>query len=793
MIGGALLAQGKQISTRQDLDFVSAELLEKTAEGEIIEGFPRFANISAKLNSAEGITAAVPSTAEIKTAKSAVPIDYPDLFGGKDMNGGAGGSILLTLGEWNQTLHDRTRQRILSEDNGFPKEWRDKGVPAPTFRGVATAHLSGDPGFWFGKNDPNMPTTTWRVMRRPRAPFWMPADENWHPTERETLVITPVANDDAWRFPAANPAAVIYELMTDPDIGAGYAADEMDLDAYIHAARILSREKLGISGQWTLSGPVKEFVKKICEVIDGVTFTDPVTGLRTIRLLRPDESLMLLPVTGTYPEGSRWHYQRFTQRRPDVVLHEGNASVAEANRASYAETVTHFHVKYTNDVTEEEGGVVEVDEAALGRKLGISKTEERDAKFVRSPVIARRIARREMRNKTKPPLTAKLRVGPTTRALRPYDVITLAFTDGSVPPGEYRVVKVPYGGTDGESLMLDVVDDVFSGKTVLGPDKPNVVWSGGSTALVLSANGPYVTFPGARTLRETGMTPAQVRALDSVVVSHLLSSPTPTSFWRATQRDGGAGEDWDALPGADIDPVSSAQLVRRYPPADVTTFLPGDLEFDRNAGSGLVPGSRILFVRPLRLTTDPWTLLRPAGSGAAAQGYSMSSLGAPQDAVAGAAMAMDTARKDEGEIGWQYREEMCVITAVGEDRSITVTRGLYGTTPAPLPKGTVAYLLPDKDEMYSVREAEEGFQVSGRYTPVNAAGRGVLTIESSGVAAEPRHDFPERPGRVSISDAEATAGLGQALALDAPADITITWRRRDAFLNRPSGFSAAWR
>lgn len=738
------------------------------------EAMPNIPNLAEKLNGEQSFGELVASSNEIKTGSSSFPTNYPKIFGGKDSGGGIGGGIEVTMGGWNQVLSAKAKERI--RVNSFPQDYIDLGIEVPNFRGIATAYMAGDPGFWFGRNDPNLPAAKIRVMRIPRAGLHLDDVVSFDDKEQQVKAIVPEKTDTFWRFPQANPAAAIYELLTDTDVGGGYRSSEIDLVSFTHCARILSRERMGLGILWTRQNKVGEIIKKIGEIVSGVVFLDPITGLVTMRLLRSDADLKVFRKYGwEYSEDSMWHASNFTPLRSDLHFTDANAKLLESSATTYATTTTHLTVKFKNDVTEEDTSIVEINDGALVRSDGLSNEDERDYSFIRSPEVARFVAQRELKQRSKPTIQVKLEIGPIARTIRPYDVVTLGMSDPSVPAGRYRVTKVPYGGTQEDEMVLELVDDVFSELSVASPKKPAVDWESRSTALVSSVNVPYLTMATYRDLFEYGLKPAEINAEDGGFPRHILSSPQIVSYWSASELSGGE-TDWALAGQADMPPVASAKLSRRYETSEAVFTIP----FDVNRGEGLKVGAEILFVRPSMDTVDKMTLIRPSGTGPVAGDYETNSTVAPQDAIGAAAMAMDDSRKADGNLSVQYREEVARITAVAENGDVTVSRGRVGTTPAPLPFGTWAFLLPDQEELHNVAEfTDPGFEVTGRHVPLNGSGQGIVAIDSNPMQSFGRHLLPERPARVTLSADGETAGLGDLLSLETAEDVSVSWSRRN--------------
>ena len=85
-----------------------------------------------------------------------------------------------------------------------------------------------------------------------------------------------------------NPAHIIRECLTDKEWGMGYAATDIDDDAFRAAADILYVEQMGISVLWQRENTIEAFVQDIVRHIDAALYVDRRTGKFVLKLIRDD-------------------------------------------------------------------------------------------------------------------------------------------------------------------------------------------------------------------------------------------------------------------------------------------------------------------------------------------------------------------------------------------------------------------------------------------------------------------------------------------------------------------------
>lgn len=208
-----------------------------------------------------------------------------DLFGGLNKDGGVVGQIRVYPGSGSQLYEPlllgagaALGEAVMPANP--PDGSHASGQPyicVAAFDGILGTTWPGGlkPGaprfnsFWWGNNSPTPRTVSFIVTRYPKQ------------LQPRVVIGNATAAD-------ANPVNVIWELLTDPVVGAGLDPALFDKPSFVNAAVQVINDQLGVSG--TIDTPTKlyDLIVDLLRHIDGVIFPDPVTGLYTMKLARPD-------------------------------------------------------------------------------------------------------------------------------------------------------------------------------------------------------------------------------------------------------------------------------------------------------------------------------------------------------------------------------------------------------------------------------------------------------------------------------------------------------------------------
>lgn len=228
-------------------------------------------------------------------------INNPNLFGGKEKEGGIQGGFFLYMGEKDQVLKPATSfstavgggigknfaglvKAILSGPVRIAKMRDLREIPGQVsmLRGIVTLHFNG----LISSMNPYPKEWAFRIRRTtagwhnaatwygPKATIWM-ADG---------------------KIMAMNPAHIILQLLTDPDWGAGEDMAEVNLESFVAAANTLCEEGFGLCLKWERKDDVDVYIKTVLDHIGGALFQDRESGLYTLKLLRGDYVKADLPL-----------------------------------------------------------------------------------------------------------------------------------------------------------------------------------------------------------------------------------------------------------------------------------------------------------------------------------------------------------------------------------------------------------------------------------------------------------------------------------------------------------------
>lgn len=345
-------------------------------------------------------------------------VNLPDFFGGKDKGGGLGGGGTVNLLVGNDT---DPVSPVIDTNIGLP--------PTPGFRRIANVFLNN---FEIG-NDQFVDPFNFTVVRIPTG------------LGSTTPIITNnFGNDDA------NPAEVIFELLTEHTWGAGLSPALIDLTNFKDVADKLAAEDFGISLIWDSKKTIEDMILDILRQIDAVLFNDIVTGLFTLTLIRDDLDIPSLP-----------------------VLDQDNISSLESySRGALDETVNEVKVVYTGEAFASK--TAQAHELANFNMQGedvISSTFQYPG--INDSFRAADVAFRELRSLSFPLARIKLKANRESFSLRPGDAFKFTWPPLGIVDLVMRVNGVGYGTLDQGFISIDATQDIFTlGNTIWAEPQP---------------------------------------------------------------------------------------------------------------------------------------------------------------------------------------------------------------------------------------------------------------------------------------------------------------------------------
>lgn len=335
------------------------------------------------------------------TDSQSIQINKPDLFGGEKKEGGVQGQLDIMIGEPTQQKNPYLQEKIQTL--------------VPAFRGVVSAVFRS---FYFSAMTPYLKPVSFVVERIPQ--------KDWLPD---------IANING----AANPAHALLDMLTHPEWGMGYAQINCNMDQFEAAAQTLYDEGFGLSFTISSEDDYERIIEMLMTHVNGLFYTEPDTGLFSIKLLRGDylDAIETLPVYG-----------------------EGNAELDEFERPSYAEIVNEITIKYRPQSTTKDDTVTVTNLAAVqnqGAKINLTVSYP----AIDNADLAAYVASRDLRQKSTPLAKFKLRVNRLAWNLKVGDVFVFSWPRLNIAQLIGRAIQIDYGTIEEGVVVIDAVEDVF--------------------------------------------------------------------------------------------------------------------------------------------------------------------------------------------------------------------------------------------------------------------------------------------------------------------------------------------
>ncbi len=237
----------------------------------------------------------------------------------------------------------------------------------------------------------------------------------------------------------ANPALAIYDALTNVDWGMGIPPARIDPVSFTAAATTLATEGLGVSMQFDTQETANNLIGEILRHADGLLYTDPATGLWTLKLARADYTASTLPILTV----------------DNVELVRGYS------RGSWQETTNSIAVIFLSRLNNFNQRVVRAYDPA-----NISVTNEVRPQTIAflgisNEAAAGLIATRMLKTLTYPLAKITLEVNRVAWNFRPGGVFKLTWVPLGIANQIFRITRIAYGELIDGKITIDAVEDIF--------------------------------------------------------------------------------------------------------------------------------------------------------------------------------------------------------------------------------------------------------------------------------------------------------------------------------------------
>jgi hypothetical protein len=352
-------------------------------------------------------------------------ISKENLFGGKEKGGGMVGTFKVYGGTPDQDINSYLI-------NNGPADGDSTLQPAY----VDVCHIVWQHGE-IGER-PNLGNWVFRITRFPTG-----LADNHGANSGDTIIRGDVENGDA------NPAEVMFEVLTNDVWGVGLDVSEIDIPTFVSAHAVLATEENGVSLLLNTFKSGEEIIKIILAQIDGLMFQNS-DGVFSLKLVRADFVFSSLP-----------------------IFNETNISKLEQfSRGGWSSTRNHMNIKYIDRNQDFINTGAMAQDTANFRTQGRHLRDDQTYPGVKHKSTARDIAARELRVAAFPLAKAKFKMNREAFFLAPGDVFRFQWDDLGIVDMVMRVGPIDLGTPIDGEIEIHAVQDIFGiGETVFAPSE----------------------------------------------------------------------------------------------------------------------------------------------------------------------------------------------------------------------------------------------------------------------------------------------------------------------------------
>jgi hypothetical protein len=236
-----------------------------------------------------------------------------------------------------------------------------------------------------------------------------------------------------------NPALIIYLLMTNADFGLGIVPAKFDAANFQAVAVTLAGEALGVSVLFDSPDTADALIGEILHHIDGVIYTDPATGLWTLKLARFDYDAATL----------------------DTLDPSSVVETPDYARGSWGETSNHIILNYLDRSANFNLRSVQAYDAANIAVTRTVRSQTLDFKLFSNRATAQLACTRVLRTFTLPLGKLKVRCNRKMWNKRIGDVFKFTWPSLGIVHMIFRITHIAYGEVSDGKITIDAVEDIF--------------------------------------------------------------------------------------------------------------------------------------------------------------------------------------------------------------------------------------------------------------------------------------------------------------------------------------------
>jgi hypothetical protein len=258
---------------------------------------------------------------------------------------------------------------------------------------------------------------------------------------------------------SANPADVLYEMLTDARWGLGLSPLKFDVSSFQSAAVTLKNEDMGVDFVLNTQDSAANAAGEVLRHIDGVIFSHPQTGLITLKLARADYD------PATLPHITPSNAIKFTNYKRNTWPETFNEV-----RVTYFNRGVAPYLSFTDDVAPAQN---------LANMQAMGQIASTDYSFPYFSLYSRALsaAFRTLRVVSVPLASGTLTLNRSLYNITIGSVLILDWPPLGISGLVIRVLDINFGTLDSNEIECNVVEDVFNTAPVVYTAPPATAWT----------------------------------------------------------------------------------------------------------------------------------------------------------------------------------------------------------------------------------------------------------------------------------------------------------------------------
>lgn len=276
-----------------------------------------------------------------------------------------------------------------------------------------------------------------------------------------SVTLSNSGNEEIGHFWSANPAWIIEDFLTNPDLDTRISPAKIDRTSFDAAWDTLGEEEFGLNFLITDQAQGREFIAEVLRHIDGVIYQNRVTGKICLKLIREGDAASA-PLLDESSIRLVTAYQR-----PDPFGLPTQQTIFYSRLTYQGQTTDNFDSSKKPDAADlgwkTLRTAVEAHDTAGTYSRGVVASQPQDFPGIISPSLAARVAQRELKTASTPRASIEFELNAgAVDDLYQGDLIRINWDELGLEEAVFRVLTVDLGTLTDGTVVITAIEDIFS-------------------------------------------------------------------------------------------------------------------------------------------------------------------------------------------------------------------------------------------------------------------------------------------------------------------------------------------